>query len=471
MLLNTLVKVLKEDCGVASSSQTLLLGFSGGPDSLALLHGLKTLGYSVTAAHFDHGLRAESVEDAKRALRLAAELDVPFVSERGNVAGYAETAKLSIEEAARELRYRFLFGLAKQHGSQAVLVAHHTDDQVETVLMHLLRGAGPAGLRGMASRLLPNPWSETIPLVRPMLEIWRKDIEQYCQDNHLDPIQDPSNQETTFFRNRLRREVIPFLETISPGLKARLRNSAEILASDYALLESLTKKAWIDCLSRREVNFLSLNRINFLSQPLALQRTLLRRALVELRPVQRDLDFDAVERAVGVINNPTGTATDWLAGLYLLIEEEHIWIADWDADLPSDWPQVNEQVQHLAVPGSAQLNSPWKLTLDAVNNDTEQFQKNSDGYQAWVDLDAVGEELALRRRRPGDRFQPLGLASGSLKLSDFMINEKIPQRARAGWPLLCKGDEIVWVPGYRLAHPYRLMKQGRRALHLHLTKS
>ncbi|MEX1071254.1 MAG: tRNA lysidine(34) synthetase TilS [Anaerolineales bacterium] len=470
MWLNTLFKSLKEECAIGPS-QPILFGFSGGPDSLALLHALKSQSFAVIAAHFDHGLRPESAEDARRAERLAANLDSQFFTERGDVTGYAETTKLSMEEAARELRYRFLFGLAKQHGAQAVMVAHHADDQVETVLMHLLRGAGPAGLRGMAPRLLPNPWSQTIPLTRPMLSIWRQEIEQYCRDNQLDPIQDASNQETTYFRNQLRGEVIPFLETVSPGLKARLHNSAEILKGDYALLKSLTRVAWTDCLSESGKGFLGLNRMVFLDQPVALQRSLFRRALAELRPAQRDLDFDAVERALHAIKNLTGTATDWFAGLYLLVEEDRIWIADWESELPVIWPEVSERVQHLEVPGSAQLNSPWKLTLDPINNAAESLHKNSDGYQAWLDLDTVGEELALRRRRPGDRFQPLGLARGSLKLSDFMINEKMPPRARAGWPLLCKGDEIVWVPGYRLAHPYRLRPESRRTLHVQLVKT
>lgn len=465
MLQNTLLKALQDS--EVDSAQTILLGFSGGPDSLALLHALKALGFSVTAAHFDHALRSESAADSKRAEQLAAEFGAPFISDRGDVNAYAASAGLSVEEAARDLRYRFLFKIASQLGAQAVLTAHHADDQVETVLMHLLRGAGSAGLRGMAPRLFPNPWSETIPLVRPMLGIWRREIEQYCAQNQLDPIQDPSNQETTFFRNRLRHEVIPFLEQVSPGLKSRLHNSAEVLAGDHEVIQQLTRQAWTDCLAKRGADFLAFDRMAFLNEPLALQRGLLRRAVAELRPLERNLNFDAIERAVEAIKKPKGASADWLAGLYLMVEGNQIWIADWNSELQIAWPQAPTHALNLEVPSITPLDGGWRLELkpDSGMSSTDK----SDDYQAWLDAE-VGEEFILRRRRPGDRFQPLGMASGSLKLSDFMINEKMPKRARAGWPLVCKGDEIVWVPGYRLAHPYRLREQRSRALHLQLIK-
>jgi tRNA(Ile)-lysidine synthase len=467
MLQNALLKSLEES-GV-DPSQTILLGFSGGPDSLALLHALKALGYAVTAAHFDHALRPVSAADAERAEQIAAELGAPFLVERGDVNAYAKAAGMSIEEAARELRYRFLFMTAKKLAAQVVMTAHHADDQVETVLMHLLRGAGSAGLRGMALRLLPNPWSETVALVRPMLGIWRSEIEQYCAENQLDSIVDPSNRDTTFFRNRLRHEVIPFLEDVSPGLKSRLHNSAQILAADQEVIEGLTQQAWAVCLAKRGADFLAFDRTSFLTQPLALQHGLLRLAVAEMRPLERNLNFDSIELAVSAIKNPSGTATDWLAGLYLLVEANQVWIADWEAELPITWPQAPAHALNLESPSITQLGSDWRLELKPDGG--RSVTGNSDGYQAWLDPEEVGEELILRRRRPGDRFQPLGMASGSLKLSDFMINEKMPARARSGWPLVCKGNEIVWVPGYRLAHPYRLREHSRRALHLHLAKN
>ncbi len=450
----------------------VLVGFSGGPDSSALLHILHGLGYRVLVAHLDHALRPESAHDSRHAEQVAAAYGMPFFSARADVAVLAKAAKLSIEEAAREERYRFLFRLAAEQGAQAVAVAHTADDQTETVLMHLLRGAGPAGLRGMPPRLLPNPWSETIPLVRPLLGIWRGEVLDYCSANKLKVLHDPSNTETRFFRNRLRHELLPLLESYAPGFKTRLHHSAELISADYALIEKLAGDAWKRCLSQRGAKYLAFQRAALLAEPPALQRGLLRRALGVLLPQQRDLDFDAIERVLELVRIGAAGPQDWVAGLYVLIEDNTMWIADWQAELPVDWPQAPAQPMHIEAPARLELNSGWRLALNEVEPAGLQSraERNDDKFQAWLDFDATGEELFLRRPRAGDRFQPLGMERGSLKLSDFFVNQKVPRRARAAWPLLCRGDEILWVSGHRLAHSVRLQAGTKHALHVQLAR-
>ncbi|HEY4718942.1 MAG TPA: tRNA lysidine(34) synthetase TilS, partial [Anaerolineales bacterium] len=269
---------LLQECQVASR-QKLILGFSGGPDSLALLHALHVLEQPLVAAHLDHGLRPESAIEAEQAGQEAAFLGVPFLSERKDVGTFAEENRLSVEEAARQLRYAFLFKVAERQGASAVAVAHTADDQVETVLMHLLRGAGMAGLRGMAPRLLPNPWSAEIPLVRPILGIWRLEVLEYCAAQGLQPVQDASNQDTIFFRNRMRQDLVPQLETLAPGFKRRLAQSASLVAADYEVLASLTEATWRRCLSQQAAEYLELSRPAFLVELLSLQRAVLRRAV------------------------------------------------------------------------------------------------------------------------------------------------------------------------------------------------
>lgn len=459
---------LRRDCAVAPG-QTIVLGFSGGPDSLALLHALCPLGQPLIAAHLDHALRPASAAEAERAGQMAEAMKVPFITERAEVAGYAKEQGLSVEEAARELRYRFLFRVAAEQGAAAVAVAHHADDQVETVLMHLLRGAGMAGLRGMAWRALPHAWSETLPLVRPLLGTWRQEILEYCAAHRLDPIQDPSNQERTYFRNQLRHELTPQLERLAPGFKRRLAQSADLLAADYELIAMIVGEAWQRCLVAQGEGYLQFAKTALLAEPLAAQRGLLRRALAELRPAQSELDFASVQRALELIEDSHATGSvDWTAGLYLLVEGDSLWIADRAAELPVDWPAAPEGAVNLEVPVEIALNVGWQLKMSQVDRSNASL----DGFQAQLDLDRVGEELVLRRPRPGDRFQPLGMARGRLKLSDFFINEKLPQRARRAWPLVCRaaGDEIVWVPGHRLAHAYRLQEDTKRVLEMRMEK-
>ena len=171
----------------------MLLGVSGGPDSLCLLDIMRQLRYRLVVAHFDHGLRPESASEREKIEKLAADNHLLFVSQRADVSSYASENHLSIEEAARTLRYRFLFDQAEKAGACAVAVGHTADDQIETVLMHLLRGTGITGLGGMAYRTQPNVWSTMIPLVRPLLGTWREDISLYLWEHQLEPSFDPSN--------------------------------------------------------------------------------------------------------------------------------------------------------------------------------------------------------------------------------------------------------------------------------------
>ena len=471
MMLAKLQQMLRKECAV-DPRQTLVLGFSGGPDSLALLHALHSLGQPLLAAHLDHGLRPDSAVEARQAESIAKALAVPFVAETAKVGAYAEEQGKSIEEAARELRYRFLFRVAGKRGAQGVAVAHTADDQVETVLMHLLRGAGSAGLRGMAPRLLPNPWNRVLPLVRPLLGVWRREILEYCAANSLQPLQDPSNQDNSYFRNRLRHELVPKMESLAPGFKRRLAQSAQLLAADYELLSFLAEEAWRRCLRQAGSGFLQFDRTLMLAEPLAIQRALLRSALAELRPEHRNLDFAAVERALELARNAGQSGpVDWVAGLYLFVEEDWLWIAAWDRELPVDWPQAPEGAVPIGVPGDLALKPGWRLVAKQEVNAKPAAARNTSEYETRLDLDAVGEKLVLRRPRPGDRFQPLGLERGSLKLSDFFINVKLPRRARAAWPLVCCGEEIVWVAGLRLAHAYRLQPKSQRVLQLKLEKT
>jgi tRNA(Ile)-lysidine synthase len=204
--------ILREECKL-DKDQPILVGVSGGPDSLCLLSRLHEAGWRVIAAHFNHHLRTEAAEEAAAVEELAARMQVAFVGGAADVRQYAAERKLSIEAAARDLRYRFLFEQARRDAAQAVAVGHTADDQVETVLMHFLRGAGLNGLKGMQYRSFLREYDVALPLVRPLLDMWRADTAAYCVEHGLSPHYDASNESTDFLRNRLRNELIPLLET------------------------------------------------------------------------------------------------------------------------------------------------------------------------------------------------------------------------------------------------------------------
>ena len=232
----------------ALRGQLIVVGVSGGADSLALLHALRAFraefNIRLHAAHLNHQLRgAESEGDARFVEALAREWEIPITVESHDVEAFARLKKLSVEEAARMVRYGFLEQVAEREGAHAVAVAHNADDQVETILMHFLRGSGLAGMRGMQPTST-YPFHAPLRLVRPLLAVRRIDIEAYCASQRIDPREDASNTDTHFLRNRLRHEVLPLLEQVNPNLRQVLRRNARIIGDDHDYVAQRADGAW-----------------------------------------------------------------------------------------------------------------------------------------------------------------------------------------------------------------------------------
>ena len=472
-MLENLSQILRDECQL-DPGKPIVVGVSGGPDSLCTLDVLERCGYSPIVAHFNHQLRPEAEAESEVIRQLAENRKLPFIKGEDDVAARAENRQESLEEAARNARYHFLFASAKRVAAQAVAVGHSADDQAETVLMHLLRGAGMDGLSGMVFRALPNAWSENIPLVRPLLGVWRAQIMEYCQEQGFDPIIDSTNEDQTFFRNRIRHELIPNLESYNPSIRKVLWRTADVLQGEKELVNQAVDKAWQECLLSEGSNYVVIDARHASQQLLSVQRHLIRRAIDSLRPGLRDIGFNTIEQVRKYFQDSQPPAEiDLIAGLKLLSEPGRIWLADWEALLPSsEWPQILEEVL-LPVPGAINLPDCWRLTLEKVtsdNNIRNQAQHNPDPYQAWIDAKDIQEPLIVRPRREGDRFQPFGMDGHSIKISDFMINKKMPRRARHGWPLVCCAEHIVWVPGYRLAHPFHVSGTTTEVLKIKLTR-
>jgi len=458
-------------------TRNLIVGVSGGPDSLCLLDLLHGAGFRVVVAHLNHRLRSEADQEAEYVRQVAEGYRVPYVVKVEDVSTYAHVHSLSVEEAARNLRYQFLFAEAVHWEAQAVAVGHTADDQVETVLMHLLRGAGLEGLKGMKAWQLPNAWSREIPLARPLLEFWREETLAYCQEHGLQPVMDLSNLDRTYFRNRLRHELIPTLEVYSPGLKEKLRRMAELLRGDLQILEPIQEAIWGKCLQQAGSGYIAFNRKVFDEQMEGMQRRLIRKAISTQRTGLRDIGFETAERALEFLQQPAPKGQlDLVGGLRLIVEGNLIWIAAWEADLPEiGWPQVIASLEpvQLTIPGTVQLLDGWQLNLEEfqdMEGDKQLIFENRDPYQTWLDADDLPKALEVRGRREGDCIRPLGMEGHRVKMADFMINVKLPHRARKGWPLVCCGGEVVWVPGYASSHTGRIRSESRRIFHLWLER-
>lgn len=332
-----------------------------------------------------------------------------------------------------------------------------------------------AGLSGMRFRSLPNAWSTEIPLLRPLLSTWRVEILEYCQKGDLKPIFDASNEDTKLYRNRLRHELIPYLETYNPAIRKLILRTAQVMRGESDLINAIVSPVWEDCLLDQGEGYLAIDPQKCSQQPLSVQRHILRKSIAELRPGLRDIGFNAIEIALEYLQpSKPFVEIDLIAGLRLVSEPGKLWFAEWEVDIPSEeWPQIVAETSELSIGGYLDLNAGWKLLTEKVpvtpTSDSSPWE-HATAYRVWIDHSKVQTPLVVRARRDGDRLQPYGLDGHSQKLSDFMINEKMPKRARDRWPLVCSDEKIVWVPGYRLAHPFRVTESTTEMVNLSLTR-
>jgi tRNA(Ile)-lysidine synthase len=473
-MLENFESVLRDECKLVKE-RPIIVGVSGGPDSLCLMEGLRQAGYKIIVAHFNHQLRPESADDALAVEKTASRLMLGSMIDGADVRAYAELHKLSIEEAARNLRYRFLFALARDHDAQAVAVGHTADDQVETVLMHFLRGSGIAGLKGMTHCTIVETFDPQIPIVRPLLDYWREETVVYCAANGLRPHYDSTNDSLNFQRNRIRHLLLPTLESYNPKFRVAVQRMSRSLKSDHDFLNEAMRSSWDRCLVVLGSEEAIFEHAPFSECSLGLQRNMLKRALLHLRPAL-DVNFALLERATNFINNPASSArVNLKSGLRMFREGDKIYICTPEAGLPFNlWPQLPESGEFVVqVPGHLELSAGWKFTAERWRIPAlarEHAERNEDPYQVWLDADTLPKSLELRVRHTGDQFEPLGLAGHTQKISDFMVNEKMPQRARERWPLLSADDVIVWVPGYRPAHSFRLTEETRNVIYFSITR-
>ena len=446
----------------------VLLGFSGGPDSLCLLHLLHETGFQVIAAHLDHGLRPSSAAEAENAKSVCQAYGMECLVNRVDVVASSREHHLTLEESARVLRYEFLFEEAERLMVQAVLVAHNADDQVETVLMHLMRGSGLSGLAGMRPVLLPNPWSNTIPLVRPLIGIRRVEIEDYLRKWGLVAVVDESNTDKQYFRNRIRHELIPYMETYNPRFRERIRNLADVAAVEDDFLRVSLDEIWVKAVRQQGDHFLIIDRDFLLNLHPALLRRFTRQAIEWMDPTLRDIDFKVINRATGFCRKPTrSNRVDLLAGIELFLYNGDLVFARVDDPLHGLWPQLQAVMEcYIPVPGELMVSPVW--VLQAYMQDETEIEPSA--FVAYLDANKLTGGLLLDRVNQGDRFTPYGGESHTKKVGDFWTSEGLPARARKNWPLIRAGGEIIWIPGFRIANHVRVDETTTEVIRLEMKK-
>ena len=459
--------ILRERCGYKDGDK-VLIGLSGGPDSLCLADMMEKIGIQVLVMHINHGIRPEA-DDAEVSVRnLSQRRWWKLFSTRVDCVKYAVNNKLSLESAARELRYKALFTYAIENQLDAVMTAHSADDQVETILMHLMRGSGMAGLVGMRYRTLPNPWSTTIPLMRPFLGFWRREILDYCHQEGLNPIMDPSNLENQFLRNRIRNELLPLMETYNPKVKNHIWSMANTISEDNNELECLVNNAWMNCVEWERRGGIAINLEKLSNQSLAIIRRLIRKVLRVIKPEHEEgFSLADVERMMDFIQQPTQTRQmEWIAGLWVSMESKLLIIYDPLLLIDPICPRISSNLElFLDIPGRIDLETGWALEavwLEKKDMPIEMIRENP--FRAILSGDQLQLPLRVRGYQPGDQFEPLGMPGKYLNLGDFFTNARIPKRVRYNIPLVINRDEIIWVCGVRPAHSYCLKESVKKVV-------
>jgi tRNA(Ile)-lysidine synthase len=444
-------------------NELLLVGVSGGPDSVCLIHILnglkKTLGIRLHIAHLNHMLRgAESDADADYVSSLAHELGIPATIERREVKTYQKKYRLSLEEAAREVRYAFFSELAHSLGVDAVAVGHTADDQIETILMHLVRGTGLAGLRGMQPlSVFSSPYATELKAIRPLLEVGRGETEAYCAALGLAPRSDSSNLLPNQLRNKIRSQLIPLLREYNPDIDEALLRMASVADSDLAYIEKEVSCVWNKVVGEQSGG-VTINRAEFSKLHPALKRHLVRSAFHHLLGDIQDIESVHIESLVEALAKPVGKKLSLPRGLTFHNDYSYGLLIAQDR-LAGSFPAL-EGEHYLSILGETEFCG-WKVRSSILSRRPKKSSEKE--LKACFDLDVIGKELTVRRRMSGDRFQPLGMES-SKKLQDFMVDARIPSGLRDSVPLVCSPEHIIWVVGWRIDHRARVTPSTKRVL-------
>ncbi len=447
-----------------SDQHCLLVAVSGGQDSLCLLHILlqlrQELNIELHVAHLDHQLRgADSVADAQYVSHLAEQLGIPVTVGQRDVKSYQAQQHASLEEAAREVRYTFLAQVAKSVGTDRVAVGHTTDDHIETILMHLVRGTGTKGLRGLQPSSLWKSSDRCLAIIRPLLRVSRRETADYCREHQLIPRMDASNLSLSPLRNRIRQQLLPLLENYNPRVSEALLRSAVIASDDLAFLEQESARLW-GTVANREGQIVSFEKKGFLELPPALKRQLLREATERLLGSLKDIETRHIEEIMAALTKPAGKRLNLPKGLVFAIEYKQ-YLLGLDAAALSPFPVLREECV-LNIPGET-LFPGWCVEATITGREIKRIELTSDNFTGYLDLDKISDKIVVRSRQLGDRFQPLGMSQPK-KLGEFMIDAKIPHSWRQRIPIVCSPKHILWVVGWHIDDRVKVTENTRRVL-------
>jgi tRNA(Ile)-lysidine synthase len=451
------VKVTVARYNMLKKGDSVLVAVSGGPDSVCLLEVLSCLkedySLSLHVAHLNHRFRKEAKKEAEFVRLLAEKKGIPAAIEAIDVKAYCRERGLSLQEGAREVRYSFLNRVADAVGAVKIATGHTADDQAETFLMRLLRGAGAAGLSGIP------PVRERI--IRPLIDVTKKEAFSFLKEKNIKYVKDPSNVKPKYLRNKIRLELIPLLKKYNPNIIDTLHREAELLREDDALLDEITETCFKGIVTDQKKDSITLDYSKFNGLLPALKKRALRRAAAELTGSLRRISYHHIVSGIDVIDR-TGKGIDLPHNIR--IERDYNYLKVFAV---KEGAEAVKDTVGLKVPGITDVPD-FNIRIETIIRDrSAQVQVEvgkADKNTAFFDYDKIALPLFIRRRLEGDYFYPAGM-KGRKKLKEFFIDKKIPREERKKLPVLTtKNNDILWIVGLRMDERFRAREDTVREL-------
>lgn len=451
----------------------VLVCVSGGADSVALLHVLNRLrgglGISLHIAHLDHMMRPrESHKDMLFVKKIAKRFDIPVTASRINVPQIVQKKGSSLEDTARDERYKFFLKVALKINANKIATAHTMDDQAETVLMRLLRGSGVTGLRGIP----PKRSMDNCLVLRPLIRIWKRDLVDYLKENNLNFRLDSSNLDINILRNRIRLKLLPLIKKgYNPNISEVLVNISENLNDIFEYMEEESRKAFLDSRMKANDDEVAISLSKLLKRDIAIQKEIVRMAIRELKGDLNRITYNHWQDIDSMIKEKsTGASLDLPDGIRCIKEYERLVFCrrkkkspglrkTFSVSLPgtTDIHEMGLEVVTRILGTRKELPKELKRKKNSIYEDTEEF----------FDFDKIILPLALRYKRQGDRLVPLGM-KGTKKLKDLFIDEKIARDVRERIPVVITGrgahERIIWVPPLRIADAVKVTDDTKRVV-------
>jgi len=453
MIQNEFAKTVLE-YGMFNTGDKVVVGVSGGSDSVCLLHllsGLKKLRLELIVAHFNHRLRGkESERDEKFVKKTSEELGLPFVSDSADTISFKNREGLSVEDAARQLRYIFYQEVLDKYDADKIATAHTLEDQAETVLMRMLRGSGSSGLSGIP------PVNDTI--VRPLLGISKDKITNYLKSKKIKWIEDSSNSSSIFLRNKIRNELIPELRKYNPNIVEVLSRTSNLLRLESDFINIQAESAFKKVFFKRHFGYIAKTE-DYLKLHKAIRLCILRKCIEKLKGDLKSVSMVQILSIDEQINSEKASCEVVLPGKFIFSKGYKIFsISGRDNKEAGFQIKINEY-------GAYKYPNGLKLLFEKTSDRSEWLNENVGHFS----LKKVSFPITVRNIKPGDRFRPLGV-KGYKKIKDFFIDEKVPRFLRKSVPLVECAEGVIWVGGFRIDERFKVNDREKNFLRISLSK-